>query len=148
MAAKGLEALYDEELPQRGSIKVEMNSSKTDGVTGVISTVIAFIAGASDAGGFKGIQGNFSRDNLIAFDVPMSGEVKLTRLDTEASVTLSYNPSSVLPDAMMQPLMGKSIQGIASEEEQKEFGRLWQQRVEKILLSTELHTTMITIKKD
>ena len=148
MATKGLEALYGEELPQRGSIKVEMNASKTDGVTGVISTVIAFIAGASDAGGFKGIQGNFSRDNLITFDVPMEGEVKLTRLDTEESVTLSYNPSSVLPDAMMQPLMGKSLKGLASDEERKQFGELWQQRVEKILLSTELHSSMITIKKD
>ena len=148
MAVKGLEALYGETLPQRGSIKVEMSTGETDGVTGVISTVIAFIAGASGAGGFKGIQGNFSRDNLIAFNVPMEGEVKLTRLDTEESVTLSYNPSSVLPDAMMQPLMGKSLKGLASDEERKQFGELWQQRVEKILLSTELHSTMITIKKD
>lgn len=148
MAVKGLEALYGETLPQRGNIKVEMQAGETEGVTGVISTVIAFIAGASGAGGFKGIQGNFSRDNLIAFNVPMDGEVKLTRLDTQASVILSYNPSSVLPDTMMQPLMGKSLQGLASDEERKQFGVLWQQRVEKILLTTQLHNSMITIKKD
>jgi len=148
MATKGLEALYGEEIPQRGNIKIEMNASETTGVTGVIATIIAFITGASGAGGFKGIQGKFSRDNLLSYNVDMPTEVKLTRLDTQKSVSLSYNPSSISPDTMMQPLMAKSLQGIASKEEQKQFGQLWQQRVEKILLSTELHPSMITIQKD
>jgi len=148
MATKGLEALYGSELPTRGEVKVELKSSETEGVTGVVGTVIAFIAGASGAGGFKGIGGKFSRDNLVAYNVPMEGEVKLTRMDTQESVTLSYDPSSVLPDPMMQPLMGKSMQGLASSEEQKAFGKLWQERVEKILLSTELHSNIITLQKD
>jgi len=50
-------------------------------------------------------------------------------------------------DPMMQPLMGKAMQGLASQDEKKEFGKLWQARVEKILLSTELWDQMITIKK-
>jgi len=148
MASKGLEALYGSDTPKRGNIKVDMNKAETDGVTGVIGTIIAFIVGASGDGGFKGIQGNFSRNNLLAYGVEMTGEVKLTRLDTQQSITLSYNPSSILPDSMMQPLMGKSLQGMASNEEKKQFGELWQQRVEKILLNTELHDTIISIKKD
>ena len=32
----------------------------------------------------------------------------------------------------MQELMGKLMQGVASAEEKKEFGELWQNRVEKI----------------
>jgi len=148
MATKGLEALYAEEIPQRGNIQIEMNSLETEGVTGVIATIIAFITGASGAGGFKGIQGKFSRDNLLNYNADISAEVKLTRLDTQKSVSLSYNPSSISSDAMMQPLMAKSLQGIASKEEQKHFGKLWQQRVEKILLSTELHQSIITIQKD
>jgi hypothetical protein len=145
MALKGLEKLYPETLPQRGSIKVSMKNSKTEGVTGVVCNVISFIVGANDESGFKGIQGNFSRDNLVAYDVPMEGEVTLTRLDTDTSVTLSYNPSMIPADAMMQPLMAKSLQGIASAEERAMFGKLWQQRVEKILLQSDLWDTMITI---
>jgi len=147
MATKGLEALYGSELPTRGEVKVELKSSESEGVTGVVGNVIAFIVGASGVGGFKGIQGKFSRDNLVAYNVPMAGEVKLTRMDTQESVTLSYDPSSVLPDPMMQPLMGKSMQGLASSEEQQAFGKLWQERVEKILLSRELHATLIHVKK-
>jgi len=148
MASRGLESLYGTTLPPRGSIKVEMSAAETEGVTGVICNVISFIVGASGLGGFKGIQGNFSRDNLVAYNIPMDGEVKLTRLDTNQSVTLSYNPSCVPADAMMQPLMGKSLQGIASKEEKKTFGQLWQKRVEEILLNTTLHSRMITITKD
>jgi hypothetical protein len=78
----------------------------------------------------------------------MQGEVKLTRLDTNKSVILSYNPSSVPADPMMQPLMGKSLQGLASEDEKRTFGKLWQARVEKILLNNANHTQLITITKD
>jgi hypothetical protein len=148
MAMKGLEALYGATLPVRGEVKVELKNAETEGVTGVVGNVIAFIVGAGGAGGFKGIQGKFARNNLVAYEVPMAGEVKLTRMDTQESVTLSYDPSSVLPDSMMQPLMGKSLQGIASSEEQKAFGKLWQQRVEKILLGTELHADIIKLQKE
>ena len=148
MARRGLEALYGTTLPPRGSIKVEMQAAETEGVTGVICNVISFIVGASGQGGFKGIQGNFSRDNLIAYHIPMSGEVKLTRLDTNKSVILSYNPSSVPADPMMQPLMGKSLKGLASEDEKHTFGTLWQKRVEEILLHSANHSQLITIIKD
>jgi hypothetical protein len=78
----------------------------------------------------------------------MQGEVKLTRLDTQQSVTLSYDPSSVPADPMMQPLMGKSLKNLASQEEKKTFGALWQKRVEAILLTTDIHTQIITMIKD
>jgi len=147
MALKGLEALYGNQLPQRGSIHVSMRDGEAEGVTGVICNVISFIAGANGASGFKGLNGNFSRNNLVSYNVPMEGEVKLTRLDTNESVTLSYNPSMIPADAMMQPLMGKSMQGLASEGEKKQFGKLWQERVAKILTSENLWDQMITITK-
>jgi formylmethanofuran dehydrogenase subunit E len=148
MALKGLEALYKEELPQRGNIHVSMRDGEKDGVTGVICNVISFVVGANGAGGFKGLNGNMSRNNLVSYDVPMDAEVKLTRVDTNESVTLSYDSSMIPADPMMQPLMGKAMQGLASENEKKEFGRLWQARVEKILLSTDMWDKMITVKKD
>ncbi|WP_294951054.1 hypothetical protein [Sulfurovum sp.] len=146
MAKKGLAALYGNELPRRGSIRVSLHENEAEGVTGVIGNVIAFIAGANGIGGFKGIGGHFSRNNLLHYDVPMEGEVTLTRTDTNRSVTLSYNPSIIPADPAMQPLMGKSLQGLASAGERKKFGQLWQARVEKILLSAALWDQMITIK--
>ena len=145
MALKGLQALYPDTLPQRGAIEVAMREDETEGVTGVICNVISFIAGASGKNGFKGIQGNFSRDNLIRYNVPMQGEVRLTNLATEESVELSYNPSMVPGDPMMKQLMGKTLQGLASPEEKEMFGALWQKRVETILLSQDLWDQMITI---
>lgn len=146
MALKGLEALYGSDLPQRGSIRISMRDGEADGVTGVICNVISFIAGANGAGGFKGLNGNMARNNLVSYNIPMEGEVKLTRTDTDQSVTLSYDASMIPADTMMQPLMGKCMQGLATPEEKKEFGRLWQARVEKILLSTDLWDQMITVK--
>ena len=147
MALKGLESLYDGKLPQRGNIKVSMKEDEAEGVTGVVCNVISFISGANGIGGFKGLKGNMSRNNLVSYNVAMDGVVKLTRIDTNKSVTLSYDPSMIPADPMMQTLMGKAMQGIASKEEKKEFGQLWQARVEKILLSTELWDQMITIKE-
>jgi len=148
MAKVGFEALYGENLPQRGTIEVSMREGEAEGVTGVICNVISFIAGANGMSGFKGIGGHFSRNNLVHYDTPMEGEVTLTRKDTHTSVTLSYNPSVIAGDPAMQPLMGKILQGLASAGERKKFGTLWQARVEKILLSPELWNQMITITKE
>jgi len=147
MAKLGLEALYGEMLPQRGQIHIAMRDEETEGVTGVIGTVVAFIAGANGAGGFKGIGGHFPRNNLVSYGIPMEGEVTLTRTDTNTSVTLSYSTAAVPGNPEMQPLMGKSLQGLASAGERKQFGKLWQDRVEKILLDTSLWNKMITLKK-
>jgi len=148
MAAKGLDALYGDELPQRGSIKVEMKENESVGVTGVTCNIISFILGASGVSGFKGIQGNFSRNNLVFYNAPISAEVRLTRLDTMRSVNLSYDPSIIKADEKMMPLMGKNLKGLASEEEKRMFQTLWQERVEEILLSTDMHYKLITITKD
>ena len=146
MALHGLKTLYGTELPQRGNIHVSMRDGEAEGVTGVICNVISFIAGANGTSGFKGLNGNMARNNLVSYNIPMEGEVKLTRKDTNQSVALSYDSSMIPADPMMQPLMGKCMQGVATPEEKKEFGRLWQARVEKILLSTDLWNQMITIK--
>ncbi len=147
MAFKGLRKLYPDALPQRGFVKVEMRESETHGVTGVTCNTIAFVAGAGGAGGFKGLQGKLSRNNLISYDVAITREVRLTRIDTGASVEIDYDPSSVPPPTGMQPLMGKMMQQIASDEEKIAFGVLWQERVEKILLNKENWDQMITVQK-
>ena len=148
MAQKGLESLYEGERPVRGNIKVEMKEQESEGVTGVTCNVISFILGASGVNGFKGIQGNFSRDDLVFYHASIPTEVRLTRLDTKQSVNLSYDPSSIKADEKMMPLMGKNLKGLATEEEKKMFHTLWQARVEEILLTTKMHTTLVNITKD
>jgi formylmethanofuran dehydrogenase subunit E len=146
MTKLGLQALYGENTPHRGMVHIAMRENKTEGVTGVIANVMAFIIGAADSGGFKGIQGRFGRDGLIAFDVEMQGDVRLTRLDTEESVEISYDASAVPPEPEMKLLMGKMLQEGATAQEEERFKTLWQKRVETILLSTDLWDRMVTIR--
>ncbi len=146
MAREALKELYPNgEIAQRGGFKVEMRDNKADGVTGVIATTISFITGASDDAGFKGIAGNMNRNNLLNYGASISKEVRLTRLDNNQSIEVDYNPSSIMPSPDMQPLMGKMMKNMASEDEKIEFGKLWQERVKKILLADS--TTLITISK-
>ncbi len=87
--------MYKDELPQRGDIKVEFSEAQTDGVAGVIASVITNITGATTDFGFKGIGGNFNRTNLMFFSQDIKSSVKFRRLDTNESVEVNYNPSSI-----------------------------------------------------
>lgn len=146
MAQEGLKALYPDETPQRGDIRVQMRDNVEDGVTGVVANIISFIVGAGERGGFKGIKGKFNRANLLSFNADITHDVRLTRLDTDQSISLSYNPSIIETDERVMPLMGKNLQGLASKEEKILFNSLWQERVEKILFSNELYSEMIVME--
>ncbi len=147
MAAFGLDALYPEgSLPHRSQIKVELKAPKTEGVTGVIGNVIAYIVGANDESGFKGIGGVFSRNDLLSFGQDtLEGMVRLTRTDTGSAVTLSSDTSQVPGSPEMMPLMQKTMQGAASPEEKAQFQALWQGRVEAMLSNPDLQKKIITI---
>ena len=146
MAKMGLQELFGEELPVRGEIEVLIRGRKGEGVNGVIGTLIAFICGVNDEAGFKGIGGRFSRANKLHYGVEeLKGEVGLRSLTTGKSVTLSYDPSPVPPDPAMRELMAALQQGRGGDEEIKEFRRLWQERVAKILLNRELWDRLVTI---
>lgn len=129
---EALKVLYTDVVPQRGDIKVEFKTSCTDGVAGVIANVITDITGSTTNYGFKGIAGHFDRRHLMFFEREMEGTIKFTRRDTGASVEVIYDPSSISPDAKMSPLMQKTVQGTATKEEAIAFGKLWQDRVERI----------------
>jgi len=149
MAMIGLVELYPDTLPQRSQIKVALNTPKTEGVTGVIGNVIAYIVGANDESGFKGIGDTFSRKDLLSFGhTKLDGMVKLTRIDTGVSVTLSSDTSQVPGSPEMMPLMQKTMQGTASEGETRQFRALWQARVEAMLLNSDLQKKIITINQE
>lgn len=91
----GLKELYKDEIPKRGEIKVEFKEDITQGVTGIISNVISNITGATTNNGFKGLNGKFNRCNLMFFNSSIDSNVKFTRLDTNKSVDIYYDPSKI-----------------------------------------------------
>ena len=146
MTLKGLEALYKDEIPKRGEIIVEFKEAQNIGVAGVIGNVITNITGATTNNGFKGISGKFDRNHLMKFEQDINGaSVRFTRVDTQKSVDVFYDASSIKAHEDMNFLMQKSFQGSATKEEKIEFGKLWQERVEMIFenLSTVIKTKLI-----
>lgn len=129
---EGLKALYPNSRAIRGEIKVEFKEDLEDGVAGVISNVVTQITGATDKSGFKGLGGKFARHSLMKFNANIKSSIRLTRVDTKESVDVYYDPSGIGGSAKMQPLMQKIMMGMASEEDSREFGMLWQDRVKRI----------------
>ena len=147
MASSGLKALFPHSTPTRSQIRVEMKAAKEEGVTGVIATVVSYIVGAGDEGGFKGIGKVFGRNNLLSFGhSDIVGTLRLIRLDTAEAVTVSVDTKQVPGSPDMMPLMQKALQGRATEEEKAQFQTLWQSRVEAMLLDKTLQDKIIDIK--
>src|SRR3972149_1003538 len=138
-----LKALYGDEIPVRGNVKVTFKGGVDYKVNGPISQVVTLITGASAENGFKGLgpAGKYGRYNLMTFDKELKPDPKaicsivFQRVDngkqTEVTYCVEPVPTSERPDKLM-PLV---ISGKASEEESKEFGNLWQERVKTILLN-------------
>jgi len=147
MTLKALEHLYGGEVAERGAIRVEFRDDIADGVTGVMANVVAWITGATQDNGFKGIGGRFDRRNLLFFNVPINGEIRFTRVDTGASVETSYSAAGVPPVADMQPLMQRLLAGAATAEDARDFGELWQVRVKRILIDNFDNPDVIVLSK-
>jgi formylmethanofuran dehydrogenase subunit E len=134
MTRAALRALYLGAVPERGAIRVEWRNDRATGVTGVMANVVSLITGAADSAGFKGIGGHFERCNRLAFNVPMEGEVRFTRLDNNAEVEVSAHLDSVPMAPAVRTLLPRCITGAATDDERAEFRRLWQTRVHSLLL--------------
>ncbi|AXK48064.1 hypothetical protein CRU87_01850 [Aliarcobacter trophiarum LMG 25534] len=134
MTLKALKELYKSELPVRGEIKVELRDAKNIGTTGVLANVASFITGAKEEDGFKGLQGQYFRNNLLKYEAPIKGEMRFTRLDSTDSVEVTYDLSNVALSGFDGFLMQKGLQKTATKEELETFGTAWQKRVSEILL--------------
>jgi len=133
MARVGLAALYPDTAPRRSEIRVELSGAEGEGVVGVVGNVIGYICGAGGIGGFKGIAGQFARNERLNYGVAFDGDVRLHRIDTDTSVTLRYDPSRVPGHPDMRTLMQASLTGEATPEESRRFQSLWQSRTQAIL---------------
>ena len=134
LTVRALRALYPGTLPQRGRIRVSFREAVDSGTTGVVAQVVGLLTGAAASGGFKGLGGQFARRDLLAFAQPIDTDLRFTRTDTDASVNARVSAQRVPADPRAMPLLQRCLSGQASDDERAEFGRLWQQRVERLLL--------------
>jgi FmdE, Molybdenum formylmethanofuran dehydrogenase operon len=134
MTAKALAALYPGTTPERGAIRARFSEDRSSGVIGVIASVVALVTGATQDTGFKGLAGRFDRRNLLFFNAASGGEIRFERTDTGAAVEVEANLARVPGDPRLRDLIGACVGGVASEEQQREFARLWQERVRSLLI--------------
>ena len=135
MTRAALAALYGDDLPVRGEIRVDFAEPPDAGVAGVIASIATLITGATADTGFRGLGGQFNRRNKLYFSQPIkAGSLRLTRLDSEHSIEVSADLSIVPGDPRITELMPQCLKGDATIDEQRLFRRLWQDRVRRILL--------------
>ena len=130
MAQKGLKALYGDETPQRGEIKVELRKAPREENTGVVGSVLSTITGATHDLGFGGIPtGKYNRRDLLFFEAPIDHDLRLTRLDTGKAVSVDYRPGKVVnPMAILM----SAIKPDATEEDKESFPRRFQDMVQTV----------------
>ncbi len=146
MVRAGLAALYPNDLPERGGVRVAFDEAATQGVTGVMAAVASLITGARERDGFHGLAGRFNRNGLLTFAKPVGAGMMLERVDTGAKVGVDYRPGCVPGNPAMGPLMQACLDGSADPAERIEFGRLWQERVERILIDHAEDRGMILVR--
>lgn len=129
-ALKGLKALYGEEIPKRGEIKIEIKKDPEDDNAGVVGCVLSNITGATTNYGFGGIPtGKFKRRNLLFYNAEIDTDVRLTRLDTNKQVGVNYRPHKVVnPMAILMSAIGEN----ATQEDKKTFPIRFQEMVKTV----------------
>lgn len=129
-AREGLNALYRDELPCRGEIKVEIRRGVTDDNAGVVGTVLSNITGATSDFGFGGLPGGrFNRRNLLFYNAPIDTDIRFTRLDTNRQVGVNYHPEkAVNPKAILMTAIGPN----ATPEDKKTFPSRFQNMVKQL----------------
>lgn len=134
LGVRAIQALYDDVMPVRGHIAIDVREPFDEGTTGVMASVLGLLTGAAAEGGFAGLGGQFVRRGLMRFGMPITTHLRLTRTDTGQAVLAQANVQKVPGDPQTMRLMQLCLAGTASESERAEFGRLWQARVRRILL--------------
>ena len=134
MTVRALRALYGDETPVRGDLRVTLGENADSGVAGVIASIAGLLTGAAGDGGFKGLGGRYGRRNLLRFGVAGVGGLAFTRLDTNVAVDCILRLEMVPADPRLGGLLGAILQGTADTGNTQMFGELWQDRVRRILI--------------
>mgnify|MGYP001088974107 CR=1 FL=1 len=134
LTRQALRALYRDDLPERGAVRVELAADIGDGVTGVVANVASLLTGAAGVGGFKGLGGRFDRRNLLVFAAQVPLELRYSRMDGRGQIDAVARVDRVPASPELGPLLQRCVAGIADASERRELGRLWQDRVRRLLL--------------
>lgn len=134
LGVRAINALYGDAVPTRGAIEVSLRDPLERGTAGVVANVLGLLTGAASDSGFAGIGGQFVRRGLLHFNVNIEAELRFTRPDTGQVVLAQAYPNRVPGDPRTMRLMQLCLTAQATDEQRIEFGRLWQQRVQLILL--------------
>ena len=134
MTVRALRALYGDEIPVRGDLRVALGETSDSGVAGVIASIAGLLTGAAGDGGFKGLGGRYGRRNLLRFGVAGVGGLAFTRLDTNVAVDCILRLETVPADPRLGGLLGAILGGTADDSARRLFGELWQERVRRILI--------------
>ena len=131
VAQYGLKALFGEEIPKRGEIKVELKKTPTENNAGVVACVLSNITGATSDYGFGGIPGGkFNRRGTLFYGVDIESDVRLTRVDTGESVGVNYRPKKLVdPMAILMSAIGEN----ATDEDKRTFPIRFQEMVKTVL---------------
>lgn len=135
MGRAALNALYPDEIPERGNMEVTLAEAEDAGVTGVIAQVLTLLTGATGINGFKGLAGRHARRDLLHFeraDTP-SGAIGMQRRDNGARVTVHMNLSPIPIDPEQDTLLTSILRGQPTDAQKSQFGALWQDRVRRLL---------------
>ena len=133
-ARAALRHLYPDGMPERGGISVYLNDAEDAGVTGVIGQVLTLVTGAAAGNGFHGLGGRHVRSHLLHYAQGDVAGVRFRRNDNEAEVDIEIDTSPVPGDPMQRMLLQLILTGQADAVQRREFGRLWQDRVRRMLL--------------
>lgn len=124
-------ALYKDELPVRGDIDISLKDAKEDGTIGVMALVFSAIFGAGDEGGFKGIAGQFSRNDRCTFKADMVDFASFCRRDTGECVYLNFDFSAMR--TLPTPDIGAAMANFLKGENIDEFQSDWIAKLETIV---------------
>lgn len=146
LGVRALQQLYPGAVPQRGGVAVDLRQTLASGTTGVVANILGQLTGAASSGGFAGIGGRFVRRELMHFGVDIPFDIRFTRTDTGQAVLAQAHVHKVRSDPRTMPLMQACLSGTATAAERKEFGQLWQARVEQLLLVHGFDDTVFEIR--
>jgi len=112
----------------------------------VVATVMQMLTGAAGGSGFKGIAGRYGRAGLMRFNPGLPLALRFTRLDNGVAVDAEADLSFPPPDPALEALLQRCAKGTADTGALAELGRLWQQRVQHLLLDLANDPGVFTVR--
>ena len=152
---KALEALYPDEIPERGEILIEAPGAEDEWIVGVFGEVMTYVTGAAPKTGFPGgpFGEGYRRRNLLSYKEKASHTppAKMVwvfrRLDTGAQVGVQYDLSMIQPPATpdRNKMAAKLARGKATPEAAREWVEYWNARVRFIFENADTLAGFFTI---